>query len=115
MGGASLFYIFEKDNPRLEDNFASIPDSLYMTAVFLGGEWCAIDFTVPGKILCCFFCVIGIGLFSIPIGFLFDAFQDILGGDDDDDDDDDGDEDGDGGDDDAKAGDGDDADQTAKV
>ena len=37
-----------------------------------------IDFTVPGKILCCFFCVVGIALFAIPIGTLFEAFGDVL-------------------------------------
>ena len=80
VGGAALFYVFEKDNPVNADNFNSIPNAMYMVAIFLGGEWAACDFTVPGKILCCIFCIIAIAIFALPIGFLFDAFQDELGG-----------------------------------
>lgn len=50
-----------------------------MTAVFLGGEWGVVDFTWPGRVLCLFFCVLGIALYSIPIGTLFDSFGAILG------------------------------------
>ena len=53
--------------------FEDIPNSLYFTAVFLGGEWGVIDYSVPNKILCIFFCVVGIALFSIPTGTLFEA------------------------------------------
>jgi hypothetical protein len=74
--------------------FLNMPDALYYTAVFLGGEWGIVDFTWPGRIVCLFLCVIGIGLYSIPIGTLFDSFGKILGLDDDDDDDDDADCDG---------------------
>ena len=88
VGGGALFYVFEKENPATMENFSNIPDALYMTSIFLVGEWAACDFTIPGKVLCCFFCVVGIALYSIPIGFLFEAFQDVLGGDDDDDDED---------------------------
>jgi hypothetical protein len=53
--------------------------SLYLTAVFLGGEWGVIDFTWPGRIVCLFFCVVGIALYAIPIGVLFDSFGAVLG------------------------------------
>ena len=74
--------------------FVNMPDSLYYTAVFLGGEWGKIDFTWGGRLVCIFLCVVGIGIYAIPIGTLFDSFGAVLGigGDDDDDDDDDGDE-----------------------
>lgn len=59
--------------------FIDMPDSLYYTAIFLGGEWGIVDFTWPGRIVCLFLCVVGIGLYSIPIGTLFDSFGKILG------------------------------------
>jgi len=62
-----------------------MPSALFSTAVFLGGEWGVVDFTWPGRLVCLFLCVVGIGLYSIPIGTLFDSFGAILGlgGDDD--------------------------------
>lgn len=70
-----MFWVFEKDT---NENFANIPSALYMVAIFLGGEWAVADFTVPGKVLCCAYIVIGIGLFAIPIGTVFESFQDVL-------------------------------------
>ena len=66
--------------------FINMPNSLYLTAVFLGGEWGVIDFTWPGRFVCLFLCVVGIGLYAIPVGALFDSFGAVLGigGDDDD-------------------------------
>jgi Ion transport protein len=65
--------------------FTNMPDSLYYTAVFLGGEWGVIDFTWPGRMVCLFLCVMGIGLYAIPVGTLFDSFGAVLGLSDDDD------------------------------
>lgn len=66
--------------------FVNMPDALYYTAVFLAGEWGVVDFTWSGRCICLFLCVVGIGLYSIPIGTLFDSFGNVLGlgGDDDD-------------------------------
>lgn len=61
-----------------EGAFNSIPSAMYYVAVFLGGEWATVDFTWPGKILCCALCVMGIALFAIPVGTVFEAFQDVL-------------------------------------
>lgn len=47
--------------------------------MFLGGEWGVVDFTWPGRIVCLFFCVLGIALYAIPIGTLFDSFGAVLG------------------------------------
>ena len=69
--------------------FTNVPNSLYYVAVFLGGEWGVIDFTWPGRFVCMFLCVAGIGLYAIPIGTLFDSFGVVLGFDDDDDEEDD--------------------------
>ena len=72
VGGATLFYIFE---PEL---FGNVPNSMYYTAVFLGGEWGVVDYNVPNKILTIVFCVVAIALFSIPVATLFEAFADTL-------------------------------------
>jgi hypothetical protein len=66
-------------------SFLHIVNSLYLTAVFLGGEWGVVDFTWPGRIVCLSFCVLGIALYAIPIGTLFDSFGAVLGMDGDDD------------------------------
>jgi hypothetical protein len=85
IGSSSLFYLTENGNPNFAefDSFSSIPNGMYYTAVFLGGEWGLVDFTIWGKIHSVFLCVIGIALFAIPIGTLFDAFGELLGDDED--------------------------------
>ena len=67
--------------------FKDMPNSLYYTAVFLGGEWGVVDFTWCGRFVALFLCVVGIALYAIPIGTLFDSFGAVLGmgGDDEDD------------------------------
>jgi hypothetical protein len=59
--------------------FTNIPNSLFFTAVFLVGEWGVIDFSWPGRIVCLFLCVVGIALYAIPTGTLFDSFGAVLG------------------------------------
>ena len=59
--------------------FTDMPNALYFVAVFLGGEWGVVDFTWPGRFVCLFLCAVGIGLYSIPIGTLFDSFGAVLG------------------------------------
>jgi len=71
VGGAVLFYLFE---PEID----SVPQSLFYTAVFLGGEWTICDFTIPGKVLCVVLCVVGIALYGTCIGSLCDAFAERL-------------------------------------
>ena len=86
IGSACLFYISERNNgdgvgldDRGHNPFESIPSSMYYTAVFLGGEWGKTDFTVMGKFVCMFFCIVGIAIFGIPVGAIFEAFGDTLG------------------------------------
>lgn len=76
--GSVLFYNCEKDNPRMEGAFATLPSSMYYSLIFLGGEWGKIDFTPAGQIVCTFYCVMGIGLYGIPVGAVFEAFSDVL-------------------------------------
>ena len=115
VGCGALFFIFEENNPNWREcddsvegcydfrttalcneahpglceqhAFTNMPSSLFFTAVFLGGEWGVVDFTWPGRIVCLFLCIVGIGLYAIPIGTLFDSFGAVLGlgGDEDDD------------------------------
>ncbi len=59
--------------------FTNMPNSLFFTAVFLVGEWGLIDFTWPGRFVCMFLCVVGIALYAIPTGTLFDSFGAVLG------------------------------------
>ena len=59
--------------------FTNMPNTLYFTAVFLVGEWGLIDFTWGGRFVCLFLCVVGIALYAIPTGTLFDSFGAVLG------------------------------------
>jgi Ion transport protein len=59
--------------------FTNVPNAMFYTAVFLGGEWGVIDFTWPGRVVCLFLCVAGIALYAVPIGTLFDSFGVVLG------------------------------------
>ncbi|KAF4729843.1 hypothetical protein FOZ62_031352 [Perkinsus olseni] len=91
-----LFYEFE--NPpsaaAVEDSpFDSIPSCMYYTAVFLGGsrlsrlhsrsspfpsgDWGMVDFSPPGKCLCVVVALLGVALFSLPAGLVFEAFGDV--------------------------------------
>ena len=72
VGGATLFYVFQ---PEL---FGSVPNAMYYTAVFLGGEWGLVDYNIPNKIVTIVFCIVAIALFSIPVATLFEAFGDTL-------------------------------------
>jgi hypothetical protein len=62
-----------------QSSFTDMPNALFYTAVFLGGEWSVVDFTWPGRMVCLFLCVVGIALYAIPIGTLFDSFGAVLG------------------------------------
>jgi len=120
VGGGSLFFISERNNPNFRDCgdsiplrsilngtdivpgcydfpstdacndyygagtcdqkvFVNLPNTLYMMAVFLGGEWGVTDFTWFGKILCTLICYVGIALYAIPAATLFEKFGEVLG------------------------------------
>lgn len=117
VGGGALFYIFEADNPNYrtctdpvpleecyafrstadcneaypgscsQDSFTSMPNTLYLTAVFLCGEWGHVDFTWGGRLVAVIMCIAGIAIAAIPIGTLFESFGSVLGLDGDGDDD----------------------------
>ena len=76
----------------IQSSFTDLPSTLFLVAVFLQGEWGMTDFTWPGRLVCMFLCVAGIGLYAIPVGSLFDSFGSVIEGADEEDDDGDGDE-----------------------
>ena len=88
VGGSTLFYYVE---PHDEDDaekaarggedatvFLSIVDALYYNAIFLAGEWSSVDFTPLGSVLSTVMALVGVALFSIPVGVLFEGFQGML-------------------------------------
>jgi len=74
---ASLYYFLEKDNPEMDGAFESVPNALFYTAVFLGGEWARIDFSPAAKVMSAFLVVIGIAVYSVPVGILAAGFEDV--------------------------------------
>jgi Ca2+-binding EF-hand superfamily protein len=76
--GSIGFYNTEQGNPRMEGAFDTLPSSMYYSCIFLGGEWGKIDFTPAGQVVCLFYCVIGIALYGIPVGAVFEAFGTVL-------------------------------------
>lgn len=76
--GSIGFYNFEQGNPRMDGAFDSLTSSMYYSMIFLGGEWGKIDFTPAGKVVCLFYCIIGIALYGIPVGAVFEAFGTVL-------------------------------------
>ena len=76
-----------------QTSFVSMPDSLYYVAVFLGGEWGVVDFTWGGRFVCMFLCIIGIALYAIPVGTLFESFGSVIGMDGEEEEDEEGEED----------------------
>lgn len=90
VGGATVFYyvephssadgVAEKAARGGEDAavFESIVDALYYVAIFLAGEWAVCDFTPLGALVSTLMAAIGVALFSIPVGVLFEGFQEML-------------------------------------
>jgi len=76
--GSVLFYNFEQGNPRMEGAFDTLPSSMYYSLIFLGGEWGLVDFTPYGQVVCVFYCIMGIALYGIPVGAVFEAFGSVL-------------------------------------
>lgn len=71
------FYLTEKDNPTVNGQFDNIPSAMFFTAIFFNGEWAYCDFTIYGKFLGAFMCILGIAIFAIPVGILSEGFQSV--------------------------------------
>ncbi|CAM9194722.1 unnamed protein product [Chrysoparadoxa australica] len=75
---ATLLFLSERGNACTGEAFADIPSAMYYTAIFLGGEWGQLDFSLVGRLVCCVLCCMGIALFAIPVGTVFEAFGEVL-------------------------------------
>ena len=83
VGGASLFYYAELGGQqRYNDEdivvFSSIPEALYYCAMFLVGDWEVLDFTPMGSVLCVILSVFGVAIVAVPVGILFEGYQNII-------------------------------------
>jgi hypothetical protein len=92
VGASSLLYYVEPHSDIDDDKvnldlaaggeepavFTSIVDAMYYCTIFLAGEWCKVDFTPLGSVICTIVALIGVALFSIPVGVLFEGFQDMM-------------------------------------
>ena len=88
VGGATAFYYADPHSDATAESmaaggetpavFTSIVDAMYYMSIFMAGEWCVVDFTPIGGFMCTIFAIVGVALFSIPVGVLFEGFQDML-------------------------------------
>jgi len=71
-----MFFHFEnvKDGPQKEA-FSTLPITAYYTAIFLLGEWAMVDFCWQNAIICCFYNLLGVAIFAIPVGLISEAVQ----------------------------------------
>jgi len=75
---AALFYIFEKDVATAGGCFDTMPVSMFVTMIFLGGEWIMIDLEVPfGELVGVVLVFVGIGVCGIPVAIFFDGYMQI--------------------------------------
>eukprot|EP00928_Gymnodinium_smaydae_P060402 TRINITY_DN4405_c1_g1_i1.p1 TRINITY_DN4405_c1_g1~~TRINITY_DN4405_c1_g1_i1.p1 ORF type:complete len:1455 (-),score=327.65 TRINITY_DN4405_c1_g1_i1:88-4452(-) len=77
---AENYYAEEKHGLEVYEkgNMYSLPATMYWTCIYLTGEWANCDFTYFGTRLCIFYCFFGIGLFSVPLGILTEAVQNVI-------------------------------------
>jgi len=75
---AALFYLIEKDDKSTDGAFSDMPMSLFITMIFLGGEWCIVDLAIPlGEITGVMLAMMGIGVCGIPVAIFFDGYCEI--------------------------------------
>jgi len=75
---AALLYLIEKDQPEMDGSFANMPMSLFMTIIFIGGEWARVDLEEPvGQLVGFVLALVGIGVIGIPVAVFFEGYSDI--------------------------------------
>jgi len=72
-----IFYLTESDNPLMHGAFDNMPNALFYMAIIMGGEWIRVDFTLQGRIIGVFMCLIGIAVYSIPVSILSAGFEQL--------------------------------------
>jgi hypothetical protein len=75
---ATLLYYTERNNASVEGAFSSIPNAMFYTILFLGGEWAKADLTTLGRLVGFVLCIVGIAVFAVPVGILGAGFQELL-------------------------------------
>lgn len=75
VGGMCWYYAEKTREDHFIDNIFS---GMYYGSIFLLSEWCHVDFAFYGYILCLVYCMLGVALFSILSGAVFEAFGDSL-------------------------------------
>eukprot|EP00746_Dinoflagellata_sp_MGD_P007095 gnl/MRDRNA2_/MRDRNA2_114003_c0_seq1.p1 gnl/MRDRNA2_/MRDRNA2_114003_c0~~gnl/MRDRNA2_/MRDRNA2_114003_c0_seq1.p1 ORF type:complete len:1618 (-),score=323.50 gnl/MRDRNA2_/MRDRNA2_114003_c0_seq1:20-4873(-) len=62
-----------------EEDMTDIPSAMYWCSIFLLGEWANVDFTDgAGSRMCIIYCLVGVMLFTIPMGIIMDAVTSTL-------------------------------------
>jgi len=75
---AAMLFIIEEKQPEMDGAFENMPQSLFVTIILIGGEWCRIDLTVPwGQIVGALLALVGIGIIGIPVAVFFDGYAEI--------------------------------------
>jgi len=75
---AAVLFIIEEKQPEMDGAFENMPESLFVTIILIGGEWCRIDLTVPwGQITGALLALVGIGIIGIPVAVFFDGYAEI--------------------------------------
>jgi len=75
---SSLLYIIEENETNQHGSFRNMPMSLFITMIFMGGEWCRVDLTEGwGELVGVFIAILGIGIVGIPAAIYADNFTEI--------------------------------------
>ena len=56
----------------------SIPEAMYITAVFVGGDWERLAFSVPGQMVCMALSTIGVFLYALVVGAIYEAVESTI-------------------------------------
>lgn len=78
---SSLFMWLEqyyKEEGGQAESMTSVPAAMYWCCIFLTGEWANVDFTYAGSRLSIFYVIIGVAMFSIPVGIIVEAVQSTI-------------------------------------
>jgi len=75
---AALLYIEEKGVDSMDGAFDTMPKSMFITMIFIGGEWALVDLQVPfGQLTGFMLAMVGIGVCGIPVAIFFDGYTAI--------------------------------------
>eukprot|EP00747_Dinoflagellata_sp_TGD_P072992 gnl/TRDRNA2_/TRDRNA2_157707_c0_seq1.p1 gnl/TRDRNA2_/TRDRNA2_157707_c0~~gnl/TRDRNA2_/TRDRNA2_157707_c0_seq1.p1 ORF type:complete len:153 (+),score=28.87 gnl/TRDRNA2_/TRDRNA2_157707_c0_seq1:64-459(+) len=74
-----FFFVENRYHGPAEEEFVSIPSTMYWCCIFLTGEWAMVDFSEgAGSRICIFCCLVGVTVFAIPVGIIVEAVQSTM-------------------------------------